>query len=360
MDAFVGYEDVERILSKGSTKSSIVLHSGLQVDLRVLPQPSFGAALLYFTGSKAHNVALRTMGVKMKLKISEYGVFKGSKRVAGKTEKEVYDFLGMEYIEPELREDRGEIEAAKKGNLPKLVRIEDIRGDLQSHTKATDGKYSLEEMAEAARKKGYEYLAITDHSKRVTMANGLDEKRLAKQIKEIDKLNEGFRNFRILKSVEVDILKDGKLDLPNSILKELDIVICSVHYNFNLTRQQQTRRVLKAMENSYFNIFAHPTGRLIGEREPYDIDLEEVLKQAKQNGCFLEINAQPERLDLNDVNSKMARDHGVKLAISTDSHTVDQFAAMRYGVWQARRGWLEADDIINTRSWAQLKKLIKR
>lgn len=360
MDAFVGYEDVERILGQGQTKSSVVLKSGLQVDLRVLPQVSYGAGLLYFTGSKAHNVALRTMAVKRKIKISEYGAFRGDKRIAGRTEEEMYDLFDLPYIPPELREDRGEIDAALADELPRLVTLDDIRGDLQSHTKASDGKYTLEEMARAAKDKGYEYLAVTDHSKRVSMANGLDEKRLARHIEEVEKLNEKFKGFRVLKSVEVDILKDGSLDLSDSILKELDIVVCSVHYNFNLSRKQQTRRVLKAMENPVFNIFAHPTGRLINEREPYDIDLEEIMREARKNGCFLEVNAQPDRLDLNDIHCKMAKDHGVKVAISTDAHSIDGLEAVKYGIWQARRGWIEADDVINTRTWKQLKKLIKR
>ncbi len=360
MDSFVKYDDVEQVVSKGKTRSTVILRTGLQVDLRVVPQVSFGAAMHYFTGSKAHNIAIRKMGVKENLKINEYGVFKNDKRIAGRTEEEVYKQVDLPYIEPELREMRGEIEAAQKHKLPHLVQLKDIRGDLQSHTKASDGKLSLEEMADAARQKGYDYLAITDHSKHVTVANGLDEKRLAESIKQIDKLNGKLNGFRLLKSVEVDILSDGKLDLSDDILKELDIVICSVHYNFNLSRDEQTERVLRAMDNPYFNIFAHPTGRLIGEREPYEIDLEKVMKSAKKKNCFLEINAQPDRLDLSDNYIKMAKDMGVKLAISTDAHSKSDLDNMRFGVSQARRGWLEPDDVLNTRKWEDLKKLITR
>ena len=360
MKRFVGYEDVEKILAEGSTKSAVILKSGLQVDLRVIENESYGAALMYFTGSKAHNVKLRTLAIKKKFKLNEYGLFRGDKRMAGKTEEDMYARLGMKYIEPELREDTGEIEASIKGKLPKLIEIGDIRGDLQSHTKASDGKYSLEDMAKGAWKKGYDYLAITDHSKRVTVANGLDEKRLGKLIREIDKLNASLKGFRLLKSVEVDILKDGSLDLPDEILKELDIVICAIHYDLHLSKAQQTNRVLKAMDNRYFNIFAHPTGRRMPEREPYEIDLEKVMKKALENGCFLELNAQPDRLDLPSNYCKMARDMGLKIAISTDAHSVADLDLMKHGIAQARRGWIEKDDVINTRNWNGLKKLIIR
>ena len=360
MEKFVSYEDVERVIAGGGTKSSVVLRNGLQVDLRVVPEAGWGAALHYFTGSKAHNIAIRKMGVKKNLKINEYGVFKGDERVAGKTEEDVFESVGLPYIPPELRENSGEIEAAKKKKLPKLIELKDIRGDLQSHTKASDGKFTLKEMADAAKDKGYEYLAITDHSKRVSMAGGLDEKDLARHIKEMDKLNDTLNGFRILKSIEVDILPDGTLDLSDDILKELDIVICSVHYNTKLSRDKQTKRVLKAMENPYFHIFAHPTGRLIGERESYEIDLEAVMQGAKDNGCFLELNAQPERLDINDAYCRMAKEMGIKIAISTDAHTTSDLDFMRFGIGQARRGWLEADDVLNTKSWNGLKKLIRK
>lgn len=358
MDKFVNYEDVDRVVSQGKTRSTVILKNELQVDLRAVAQVSYGAALYYFTGSKSHNIKVRKRAVKKNLKINEYGVFKKDKRIAGKTEKEVFKKVGLPFIQPELREDRGEVEAGLKDELPNLVTVDDIKGDLHSHTKATDGKYSLKEMVKGAQDKGYEYLAISDHSKRVTMANGLDEKRLRNQIKKIDEMNDKIKNFKIIKSIEVDILKDGSLDLPDSVLKELDIVNCSIHYNRNLSRKKQTQRVLHAMENKYFNIFCHPTGRLIGEREGYDIDIEKVMKGAKDRGCFIEINADPERLDLSDIHARMAKKMGIKISVSTDSHTVAALDNMRFGVGQARRAWLEPDDILNTRSWKELKKIL--
>jgi len=360
MDHFVDYEDVKKVVSKGTTRSTIVLRSGLHVDLRVLPQVSYGAALHYFTGSKAHNIAVRKLGVKKKLKINEYGVFKGKKRIAGKNEKEVYDQVDLPYIEPELRENWGEVEAAQKGRLPDLVVLDDLRGDLHAHTKETDGHASLEEMADAAKERGYDYLAITEHSKKVTMTGGLDAKRLAKQIKEIDRLNGKLKGIVLLKGIEVDILKDGSLDLPDDILKELDLTVCSVHYHRKLSREKMTERVIRAMDNPYFNIFAHPTGRLINERDPYEIDLERIMEAAKERGCFLEINAHPDRLDLCDRHCKMAKDMGIKLAVSTDAHSTADLNFIRYGIDQARRGWLEPDDVINTRRLKDLKKILKR
>jgi DNA polymerase (family 10) len=360
MDHFVNYEDVKKVISKGETRATIVLRSGLHVDLRVLPQVSYGAALHYFTGAKAHNIAVRKLGVKKNLKINEYGVFKADKRIGGKTEKEVYGHVDLPYIEPELRENRGEIEAAQKGKLPHLLRLEDLRGDLHAHTKATDGHATLEEIAKAAREHGYEYLAVTDHSKKVTMAHGLDARRLAAQIEEIDQLNSNLNGIVILKGIEVDILKDGSLDLPDDILKELDVVVCSIHYNRKLSREKMTTRVFRAMDNPYFNIFAHPTGRLIGKREPYDIDLKKIMEGAKERGCFLEINSHPDRLDLSDSNAKMAKEMGLKVAVSTDAHSIADLNFIHYGIGQARRGWLEPDDVINTRKLKDLKKLLKR
>jgi DNA polymerase (family X) len=360
MQRFTAYDEVEEVISKGDTRSSLRLRSGIQVDLRVVAGESYGAALHYFTGSKAHNVAVRKIGQKSKLKINEYGVFRGGERIAGDTEEEIYEQVGLTYIEPELRENRGEIAAARKGELPELVRLEDIRGDLQMHTTASDGKFSIREMAEAARERGYDYLAITDHSKRVTMANGLDAKRLGRQIEEIEKLNEEIKGIRILASCEVDILEDGTLDLEDEILADLDLVICSVHYNMNLPEKKQTERIIRAMDNPHFNIMAHPTGRLLGSREPYTVDLERVMCAAKERGCFMEINADPERLDLSDVHCKMAREMGLKIPISTDAHTTSGLDHMRLGVAQARRGWLTAEDVLNSRTWGQLKKLLKR
>jgi DNA polymerase (family 10) len=360
MEHFVDFEDVTEVVSKGKTRSTVVLRSGLHVDLRVVPQVSYGAALHYFTGSKDHNIAVRKLAVKRKLKINEYGVFKGEKRVAGKTEEEVYRKVGLPYIEPELRENRGEIEAAQESGLPALISLEDIRGDLHVHTKETDGHHSLEEIAAAAKDHGYEYLAISDHSKRVTMAHGLDSKRLSNQIEEIDRLNGKLKGATLLKSIEVDILKDGSLDLPDDILKELDLTICAVHYDTKLSRDKQTERIIRAMDNPYFTILAHPTGRLINERAPYDIDLERIMEAARERGCYLEVNAHPDRLDLADKNCKMAREMGVKLAISTDAHRITDLDYMRFGVNQGRRGWLEPEDVMNTRSLKELKRLLSR
>ncbi|MFP3912893.1 MAG: DNA polymerase/3'-5' exonuclease PolX, partial [Desulfobacteraceae bacterium] len=348
MDRFVRYEDIRKVVSQGTTRSTVILRSGLQVDLRVLPQVSYGAALHYFTGSKSHNIAVRKIGTKKGLKINEYGVFKGDERIAGKTEKEVYDQVGLPYIEPELRENRGEVEAAQKDELPNLLTLKDIQGDLHSHTKATDGHHSLEAMAKAAKEHGYEYLAVTEHSQKVTMAKGLDAKRLSEQIKAIDKLNEELEGIRILKGIEVDILEDGSLDLPDDILKELDLRVCSVHYKQNLSQQKQTERIIRAMDNPYFNILAHPTGRLINERKPMELNLEKIMEAAKDRGCYLEVNAHPDRLDLSDSYCKMAREMDLKLAISTDAHSTSDLDFMRFGVNQARRGWLEAGDVLNT------------
>jgi DNA polymerase (family 10) len=362
MKRFVKYEDVKNVISKGKTRSTVVLRSGLHVDLRVVPQVSYGAALHYFTGSKAHNIAVRKLGVRRKLKINEYGVFKGKgeDRVAGRTEEEVYAQVDLPYIAPELREDRGEIEAAQKDRLPQLVTLDDISGDLHAHTKETDGHHTLEEMAEAAQDRGYAYLAITDHSKRVTMAHGMDKKRLGKQINRIDRLNDKLKDLTLLKGSEVDILKDGSLDLPDEILEDLDLTVCSVHYDRELSRKKQTERIVRAMDNPYFTILAHPTGRLIGEREPYDVDLEAVMKAAKERGCFLELNAHPDSLDLTDRDCKMAKDIGVQVVISTDAHSITDLDFMRFGVYQARRGWLELADILNTQNLKQLRRLFKR
>lgn len=357
---FINYNDVDEVLAKGDTRSSIVLKSGIQVDLRVLPQKSYGAAMLYFTGSKAHNIVIRKLAKQKDWKVNEYGLFSNDDFLAGETEKGIYNKLGLPYIEPELRENRGEFEAAEEGNLPELIKLSDIKGDLHSHTILTDGKNTLEEMAEAAQKLGYQYIANTDHSKRVTVAGGLDEKEVIKNIKRTDKLNEQFKNFTILKGIEVDILEDGSLDLPDYILKELDIVIGAIHYKFNLSREEQTERILRAMDNPYFNILAHPTGRLINEREPYDIDLVKIMKKAKENNCILEINAQPSRLDLDDLNSRKAKEMGVKLAISTDAHSTTQLDFMRYGIGQARRGWIEKNNVINTKNINELTKTLKK
>ncbi len=360
MERFVNYEDVKEVVAKGDTKSTVLLRSSFQVDLRVVPQVSYGAALMYFTGSKEHNIAIRTIGLRKKLKINEYGVFRGEKRVAGRTEQEIYAKIGLPFIEPELRENRGEIEAAQKGKLPALLELKDIRGDLHVHTKRTDGHDTIEELVEAARKRGYDYIAITDHSKHVTVAHGLKPDQVRAQVKEIDKINKRLKGFTVLKATELDILEDGSLDLPDEVLRELDLTVCSVHYKFSLSVKQQTQRILRAMENPHFHIFAHPTGRLIGEREPYQVDMGEIMKAARDNRCFLEVNAHPDRLDLNDIHCKMAKDLGVKVAVSTDAHRLDDLDYMRFGVGQARRGWIEAADVVNTRSLSELRKLLKR
>ena len=360
IESFVKHEDIGEVVSQGKTRSTVILRNGFQIDLRVVRQISYGAALHYFTGSKAHNIAVREMGVKRGLKINEYGVYKGEKRIAGRTEEGVYKQVGLPYIEPEIRENRGELEAAKKANLPRLVETKDIRGDLHSHTHATDGRDTLREMVEAAQARGYEYLAITDHSQHLTVANGLDEKRLRKQCENIDRLNEAFKGITILKSIELDILGDGTLDLPDSVLKELDLTVCAVHYKFNLPAEKQTERIIRAMDNLHFNILAHPTGRMIGERDAYRLDMERIIEAAKERGCILEVNGQPERLDLNDINCRMAKAAGVRLAISTDSHSTAQLDYMRLGVAQARRGWIEASDVINTLPLARLRKILKR
>lgn len=358
MDAFVGYDEVTEVLAHGKTKSSVVLRSGVQVDLRVVPAKSYGAALHYFTGSKAHNIALRRLGQQKGFKVNEYGVFRNDKQIAGKTENEEYKALGLSFIEPELRENRGEIEAAREKKLPKLVELGDIRGNLHGHSTWSDGHDSIREMAEAAAEAGHEYIAITDHSKSLTVARGLDEKRLRKQIEEIDKVSRAIKGIAILKGIEADILEDGDLDLPDSVLKELDVVIGSVHSKFKLSAEKQTERILRAMDHKYFTFLAHPTGRLLLSRDPYEVDLPRVIKHARERGCYLELNANPQRLDLNDTACQMARDEGVLVAINTDAHSIRDMHLLQFGIGQARRGWLEKKDVLNTRSLKELKKLL--
>lgn len=360
MDCFVRYDDVQKVVSQGTTKSTALLRSGLQVDLRVVPRVSYGSALMYFTGSKQHNIAVRKIAMKKGFKLNEYGVFRGDERVAGRTEQGVYRQMGLAFVEPELREDRGEVEAARVGGLPVLVALDDIRGDLHVHTKRTDGRHTIEELVEAARKRGYDYIAVSDHSRRVTVAHGLKPSDVRVQIEEIDRINDRLKGFTVLKAIEVDILEDGRLDLPDEVLKELDLTVCSVHSKFGLSQRQQTDRILKAMDNRHFTILGHPTGRLINERDPYEVDMEEVMAAAKDRGCFLEVNAHPDRLDLNDVHCQMARDMGVKVALSTDTHRLNDLDYMRFGVAQARRGWLQARDVINTNTLTALERLLKR
>jgi len=360
MKRFVGYDEVTKVLAQGETRATVLLASGLQVDVRVVEPESFGAALHYFTGSKAHNIAIRRLGQQRKLKINEYGVFKNGKRVAGQTEESVYKSVGLVYVPPELREDRGEIELARTNKLPKLVELDDLKGDLHAHTKATDGHHSLKEMALAARARGLRYLAITEHSRRLTVAHGLDPKRLLKQTGEIDRLNAALDGITLLKGIEVDILEDGGLDLPDYVLAQLDLVIGAVHSQFHLSRARQTERILRAMDHPYFTILAHPSGRLLERRDPYDVDMLRIIRKARRRGCFLELNAQPDRLDLLDVHCQMAKDEGVLVCINSDAHSVSDFDYLRYGVGQARRGWLEKGDVLNTRSLADVRKLIGR
>lgn len=357
---FTAYEEVEKVTAAGSTRATVVLRSGLQVDLRVVSARSYGAALHYFTGSKAHNIAIRRLGQAHGLKINEYGVFRGTKYLAGKTEKDVYRAVDLPFIEPELREDHGEIEAAAIGKLPVLVQLSDLHGDLHAHTSLTDGHDSLAVMAAAARALKHKYLAITDHSHRLAMTHGLDERSLLKAIDAIDRFNAGNPGIVILKGIEVDILESGRLDLSDNALSRLDLVIGAVHSNFALTRAKQTERILRAMERRYFSILAHPTGRLIGERPPYDVDMPRLIRAAKDRGCFLELNAHPDRLDLNDVHSRMAKEEGVLISIATDAHRAQELTNLRFGVGQARRGWLEKGDVLNTRPFDELHALLAR
>jgi len=360
MERLVGYDEVKEVLAHGGTRATVVLRAGLQVDVRVVDSACFGAALQYFTGSKAHNIEVRRLAQERKLKISEYGVFRGNKRIAGETEESVYRAVGLPWMPPEMRENRGEIEAARAGKLPKLVERDDLRGDLHAHTTATDGHNSLREMAEGAQARGLEYLAITEHSRRLTVAHGLDPQRLRRQMHEIDRFNDTGAGITLLKGVEVDILEDGRLDLPDDVLLECDLVVGAVHSKFNLSRARQTERILRAMDNPAFTILAHPTGRLIETREPYDVDMLRVIRKARERGCFLELNAHPERLDLLDIHCQMARDEGVLVAVNSDAHGVGDFDNLVYGVGQARRGWLEKKDVLNTRTLAQLRPLLRR
>ena len=358
IERFTTYDEVAKVLASGSTRATIVLRSGLQVDLRVVPPESYGSALHYFTGSKAHNIAIRRLGVERGLKINEYGVFRGRKRLGGKTEEEVFGAVGLGFIPPELRENRGEIEAAAAGSLPNLVELSDMRDDLHVHSKATDGHASLEELAEAAKERGYEYLAVTDHSRRLAMAHGLDARRLRGEMRAIDRLNEKGNGVTLLKGIEVDILEDGTLDLADDVLGELDLVVAAVHSKFDLSRQKQTERILRAIERPHFTILAHPTGRLIGEREPYDVDMARIISAAKERGCFIELNAHPDRLDLTDVHCRMAKEAGVLVSVATDAHRAQEMSNLRFGVGQPRRGWLEKGDVLNTRTLAKLRPLL--
>src|SRR5512139_198447 len=332
MQRFAAYDEVAEVLSAGSTRASVVLKSGLQVDLRVVEKYSYGAALHYFTGSRAHNIAIRRIAQKLGLKINEYGVFRGSERIAGDTEESVFRSVGLPWIAPELREDRGEIEAARAGRLPQLVELADLRGDLHVHSKATDGHDTLRAMAQAARELGLEYIAITEHSRHLTVAHGLDPQRLMRQCDEIEQLNAELKGITLLKGIEVDILEDGSLDLPDEVLGRLDLVVGAVHSKFDLSRARQTERILRAMDHPHFTLLAHPTGRLLEQRAPYDVDMLRIIRQARQRGCYLELNAHPERLDLLDSQCQMAREEGVLVSINSDAHSTFDFGNLRYGV----------------------------
>ena len=358
IDAFVGAEFVQEILAAGDTKGAAIIKTDIcpvQVDVRVVPEESFGAALNYFTGSKQHNVRLREIAVKAKLKLNEYGLYRGKEMIAGATEEEIYKKLGLDYVEPMLREDRGEIEAAQKHKLPELVRLEDIKGDLHMHTTASDGSCEIEELVEAAKNKGYQYICVTDHSPFIAIANGLSPARLAKQIEKVRKINDRLRDVTVLVGSEVDILADGSLDYDDKLLAQLDFVIGSIHSRMAGDRDTITRRVLKAMDNRYLSCIGHPTGRLIGEREPMDIDMQAVIRHAAETQTAMEISSNPYRLDLKDVHCKMAIEAGVKLIINTDTHKLHQLDYMPFGVATAARGWATKADVLNTWPLAKLK-----
>lgn len=362
MDKFTKLSVVKKVLASGETKSSILTTSNLQVDLRVIPREVYGAALQYFTGSKQHNIHLREIANKKGLTLSEYGVFKIGKKdkpLCGKTEQEVYNILGLEFIEPELREDRGEIELAQKGELPKLLELKDIKGDTHVHSKYSDGANTIKEIADYAYRLGYEWVIICDHSQSLKVAGGVDIKDVYKKIDEIRKLNKNSK-VKILCGQEVDILSDGKLDYPDEVLKELDFVIAAIHTGFKQSEEQITERIMRAIDNKYVHAISHPTGRLLNKRSPYKVNITKIIEYAGKNNVMLEINAFPERLDLDDINSKYAKEHNVMLSIGTDAHHVSQMEYLVLGVYVARRGWLEKKDVVNTMSYAQLVKFLSR
>lgn len=360
MKRFTSYDLVEEVISQGETRSSVLLRGGKQVDLRLIAPESYGSALMYFTGSKEHNIALRSLAQEEGYKVSEYGIYRGNERKAGKSEEEAYGLLGLPWIPPELRENRGEIEAAKNDTLPKLIELSDINGDLHSHTDWSDGSASLEQMADAAQQRGYKYLAVTDHSPGLTVANGLSEERLSRQIDQIAGLNETLNGFRLFSSMEVNINLDGSLDLSKELLSRLDLVVCSIHSDMERGREEQTDRLIRAMDNQYCTIIGHPTGRRLDARPGYELDFSRLIEAAAERNVAFEINAQPERLDLSDTYARQAAEAGVKIAISTDAHSPGHLAFMRYGINQARRGWVEADSVLNTLGPEALLRAIKR
>lgn len=356
MHKFVIYDRVKDVLLKGDTKSSVVLKNGLQVDLRLVEPKSYGAAIMYFTGSKEHNVTLRDRAKDRGYKINEYGVFKGANRVAGQTEEEIYKLMDCDFIAPELRENSGEIEAATDHELPDLIELKQIRGDCQMHTTKSDGKDSVEEMAGEAVELGYEYIAITEHSRAVRVAGGLDEKELSEWIEVLNEKDEKIDGIKVLKGIEVDILENGALDLSENVLKKLDIIVAAVHSHFNQSEEKMTERIIKGIKSPAVNVLAHPTGRLINKREPYKVDMKKVLKAARDFNVYPEINAHPARLDLKDIHCRLAKEMGLKVIINTDAHRIAELYHMRFGVDTARRGWLEDKDVLNTRS---LKDLLR-
>ena len=360
VEAFTRHPGVMTVQARGQTKSSVVLRRGLQVDLRIVPASSFGAAMQYFTGSQAHGVAVRTLALRRGLKLNEYGVFRGDEVIAGRDESEVYAAIGLPWIPPELRENRGELEAALQRRLPALVTVDDIRGDLQMHTTASDGRHTLEQMAVTAQARGYEYIAITDHTQSLRIAGGMSPEGFRRQFRAIEALQPHLSTLTILKSAEVDILDDGSLDLDDDTLAELDVVVISVHSRFQLPKDVQTRRIVRAIQHPAANILAHPTGRRINRREPYPVEMREIVAAARDHGVMLEINATPERLDLNDLHAAMAREAGVKLIISTDAHRMHELDWMRHGVDQARRAWCEPEHIGNTRPLKEFRKLLEK
>ena len=357
---FVRYPEREEVLAQGPTRAAIRLRSGLQVDLRVLERESYGAGLYYFTGSKAHNIAVRRLAQERGLKVNEYGVWRGKTRVAGRTEREVAAAVGLPLIPPELREDRGELDAAARGALPRLLELDEIRGDLQSHTTGSDGRDTLATMANAAEAMGYEYLAITDHTPAVRVAGGLDREGFRRQRAAIERRNARSNGLTLLAGAEVDILSDGSLDLDDQALAGLDLVVISLHSALSLPRREQTRRVVRALRHPAVDILGHPTARLLGRRAGVELDLEEVFRVAADRGVILEVNAQPDRLDLDDVAVQAALRHGVRLAVSTDAHSTAELRFMRWGVDQARRGWATAESVVNSRPLAALLPLLHR
>lgn len=362
MDRFISNPIVREVVSKGEIRSSIRTKELMQVDLRIVEPESFGSALAYFTGSKEHNIRLRDLAKGMGLKLNEYGIFKekSGEKIGGREEEEIYRVLGLQYVPPELREDRGEVEVAKTGRIPELIELKEIKGDFHIHSKWSDGGNSIEEIVKYAIRKGYEFITITDHSKSLGVAKGLNEEKLKAQSEEIEELREKYHQIKILHGIEVDIKSDGTLDFNDETLSNLDIVIAAIHSGFKQDKETITKRLISAMENPYVHIVAHPSGRLLGEREPYNVDMESVLEHAKNTGTILEVNAYPQRLDLRDIHCKRAKELGVKIAIGTDAHWISQLEYMEFGVWVGRRGWLERKNVLNTYSLEEIKKTLKK